>query len=161
VFGGGNVKKLDELLPEGNQDHGRVAVTVSIALRRLDQFLDLGLGQIRPLPVIGVRTTTNCSLFVRRDDQVEVRFRPAFTESAKSELVGQEEIRAVLLGRSQPGMTCVQPRGDDLQIVCFWDRSESAQQIRVREHLRGEVLTADVALIIIGAEWIARLRAEK
>ena len=50
---------------EPRQDHGRVPMPVAIGLGRLDQLLDLGLGQMLPLAVVGVGSATrsNCSLF--------------------------------------------------------------------------------------------------
>ena len=33
-------------MPEGDQDHGAVALAVAIALGSLDQLLDLALGQV-------------------------------------------------------------------------------------------------------------------
>ena len=56
-----------EAMPVGEQDHGGVAVAVAVAFGRLDQRLDLSLGQVFPLPVIGIGPSAgrrwNCSLF--------------------------------------------------------------------------------------------------
>ena len=50
-------------MPESQQDHGRVTMPVPIAARRLDQPLNLPLGQVLADPVmaIGESTTPNCS----------------------------------------------------------------------------------------------------
>jgi hypothetical protein len=43
-------------VPEGDQDHGRVAVTVAVALGGLDQTSDLGDGQVFSGAELVVRT---------------------------------------------------------------------------------------------------------
>jgi hypothetical protein len=35
-----------QAMPEGNQDHGRVPMTMAVTLRRRDQLLDFGRRQI-------------------------------------------------------------------------------------------------------------------
>ncbi len=54
-----------QTVPIGYQDHGRVPMTVAIGLGRLDQLLDLGLGQVLPLAIGGVGSASDCSLFDR------------------------------------------------------------------------------------------------
>ena len=53
-----------QTMPIGDQDHGRATMTVAITFGGLDQPLDLGLGQVLPLPVVGIRPTSldNCHL---------------------------------------------------------------------------------------------------
>jgi hypothetical protein len=36
-------------VPETDQDHGRIAMTVAVAFGHLDQALDLELGQVHPI----------------------------------------------------------------------------------------------------------------
>jgi len=55
-----------QTMPIGDQDHGRIAMTVAVALRGLDQLLDLGLGQVLPLPVVGIRPTVPGQLLAFR-----------------------------------------------------------------------------------------------
>jgi hypothetical protein len=42
-------------MTEGDQDHGRAAMTPAIAFGSLDQTLDLGLGQVLADTVLAVR----------------------------------------------------------------------------------------------------------
>ena len=46
-------------------DHGGIPITVAIGLGRLDQLLDLGLGQVLPLPIVGVGSASDCALLGR------------------------------------------------------------------------------------------------
>jgi hypothetical protein len=41
-------------VPKGEEDHGGVAVTPSIVLRRLDQSFHFLLGEVLALPVFGI-----------------------------------------------------------------------------------------------------------
>jgi hypothetical protein len=51
-------------MPEGQQDHGGVPMSVAIVASRLHQALNLALGEIFTSPVVGVwqPTSGNCSL---------------------------------------------------------------------------------------------------
>ena len=42
-------------MPVSHQDHGGIPVTVAIALRGLDQFFNLGLGQVLAAAELAVR----------------------------------------------------------------------------------------------------------
>src|SRR5262245_65603676 len=52
-------------MPEGQQDHGRIAVAIPITARRLHQPLDLSLGEVFADPIMGIGEppTANCSLY--------------------------------------------------------------------------------------------------
>ena len=47
-------------MPEGNQDHGAVALRPAVALGRLDQLADLALGQVFARPDVGVGPPQRC-----------------------------------------------------------------------------------------------------
>ena len=47
-----------QAVPEGEQDHGRIAMTVPVAARGLDQALDFGLDQIFAATVGGIAKST-------------------------------------------------------------------------------------------------------
>jgi hypothetical protein len=52
-------------VPEGEEDHGRIAVAMPIVAGRLDQALHLPFGEIFPYAVmsVGAAATTNCPLY--------------------------------------------------------------------------------------------------
>jgi hypothetical protein len=60
----------------GDQDHGRVAVAVSVVLCSLDQFSNLGLGQVFAAAKLAVWPTQwrNCSFLGGWLHQPQVRF---------------------------------------------------------------------------------------
>ena len=62
-------------MPEGQQDHGRVPVTVPVRLGGLDQGLDLPGRQVLPGAKFGVGASgwRNCSIYFSWRDQLEVR----------------------------------------------------------------------------------------
>jgi hypothetical protein len=64
-------------MPEGQQDHGRVPVTVAVRLGGLDQGLDLPGRQVLPGTKFGVGASgrRNCSIYFGWCDQPEVRLR--------------------------------------------------------------------------------------
>ena len=64
-------------MPEGDQDHSRIPMTVTIALSGLDQLFDLARRQVFALAVICVRSAPSryCSLFAGWQDQSELRLR--------------------------------------------------------------------------------------
>ena len=47
-----------QAVPEGKQDHGRIAMTVPVVACGLDQALDFGLGQIFAATVSGIAKST-------------------------------------------------------------------------------------------------------
>jgi hypothetical protein len=53
-------------VPKGDQDHGRIAVTVPITFGSLDQLLDLSFGQVFTGAILGVGTSawSNCLFYV-------------------------------------------------------------------------------------------------
>ena len=64
----------------GDKDHGGVAVALAVVLGRLDQALDLGLGEVFAGPIGGVRLPAgcDCSLFDGWSHELEVLFRHGF-----------------------------------------------------------------------------------
>jgi hypothetical protein len=52
-----------EPVPKGDQDHGRIPMTVAVSLRGLDQGVDLAGCQVLAGPKLGVRSPCwrNCS----------------------------------------------------------------------------------------------------
>ena len=52
-------------MPEGQQDHGRVPMAMAVVPGSLHEPLDLTLGQVLTLAVMGVRqaASANCSLY--------------------------------------------------------------------------------------------------
>jgi len=54
-----------QAVPEGQQDHGRIPMSVPVPACRLHQPFDLFLGQVLPGSVVLVReaTSANCSLY--------------------------------------------------------------------------------------------------
>ena len=73
-----------QAVPIGDEDHGGVAVTPAVLAGRLDQLLDLGLGQVLAGPQFGVGTrcrhglAANCSFFDGWSHELEVLFRHGF-----------------------------------------------------------------------------------
>jgi hypothetical protein len=63
-------------VPEGEQDHGGVAVTVPVALGRLDQLPDLVGREVLAGPQLDVLLSLqrNCSIYFSWRDQPEMRF---------------------------------------------------------------------------------------
>src|SRR6516165_2171340 len=54
-----------QAMPESQEDHGRIPMSVSIPARRLHQPLDLLLGEVRAGSIMPIwaATTPNCSLY--------------------------------------------------------------------------------------------------
>src|SRR5262249_1302716 len=54
-----------QAVPERQQDHGRIAMSVSVSARRLHKPLDLPLGEVLADPIVGIGkpTRANCSLY--------------------------------------------------------------------------------------------------
>src|SRR5215831_13546907 len=54
-----------QAMPEGQQDHGRISMPVPITARRLDEPLDLSLGEALSGSIMPIwaATTPNCSLY--------------------------------------------------------------------------------------------------
>src|SRR5258706_389440 len=48
-------------MPEGQEDHGGVAVSVAIVVSRLHKPLNLALGEVFTGPIVGVRQPTSCN----------------------------------------------------------------------------------------------------
>jgi hypothetical protein len=61
-------------MPVGHKDHGGVPVAVAIALRRIDQPLDLMLGEVFARPQVAVLASSwrNCSFYGGWRDRFEV-----------------------------------------------------------------------------------------
>src|SRR6476659_6178672 len=61
----GTQLRRSQAVPEGQQDHGRISMSVPVSARRLHQSLYLFLGQVLPGSVVLVReaTSANCSLY--------------------------------------------------------------------------------------------------
>src|SRR6476659_9964658 len=61
----GTQLRRSQAVPEGQQDHGRIPMSVPVPARRLHQPFDLFLGQVLPGSVVLVREATraNCSLY--------------------------------------------------------------------------------------------------
>jgi hypothetical protein len=59
-------------MPEGNQDHGGVPVPVTVFAGRLHEPLDLGFGEVLPVPrFIWLATRRNCPISGRWDDKTQ------------------------------------------------------------------------------------------
>jgi hypothetical protein len=63
-------------MPVGNQEHGRIPVTVSIVFCGLDELFNLGLGQVLAAAELAVRPAPrgNCSFLDGWLQQPQVRF---------------------------------------------------------------------------------------
>src|ERR1019366_6371265 len=74
-----------QAVPIGNQDHGRVPVTVSIVLCGLDKLFNLSFGQMLSAAKLAVRPAHrgNCSFFGGWLHQLEVRFGHGFLPPAQ------------------------------------------------------------------------------
>jgi hypothetical protein len=58
-------------MPEGDQDHSGVPLTIAVIAYGLDQAIDLLLGQVLPRPqLVILQTPRNCSIYARWRDQL-------------------------------------------------------------------------------------------
>jgi hypothetical protein len=58
-------------MPEGEQDHGRVPVTVAVLASGLHQLLDLGFGQVLSHITVRLAAWRHCPIYGVRDDKAQ------------------------------------------------------------------------------------------